>query len=350
MESKNFTRAALLMLAVVVLSAFTWEAFLRTKGYTVAYDDGAALWSNKRDMAYGDVDKSTVFIGSSRIKFDLDLETWKKLTGDEPVQLAIQGNSPRRVLENLAKDEKFKGRLIVDVTEPLFFRQQGNTESEQFMSFYKNNHTPSQKAGFVLNHGLESNLVFLDKDNFSLNAMIDKLQIPSRPKVFVFPLFPTEFDRCDYERQSKMTDRFVADTNQQNQVKGVWNYLRSYSKGGPPTGDTLMQMLNDVKKNVDLIRGRGGVVLFVRTPSSNPMLMGENMGFPRDKYWEKLLQVTNSPGIHFMDYPSIANFKCPELSHLSPADAKIFTKELVGILRNTHHWKFPVNDQLAKNP
>jgi len=335
------------MLLVVCAAVISWELFLRSKKYTISYDDGAALWSDKRDQVYGPIDKSTIFIGSSRIKFDLDQPTWRSLTGDEPVQLAVQGNSPRGILANLANDEKFKGRVIVDVTEPLFFRMQGNNESEQYMEFYKNNHTPSQKASFVLNHGLESKLLFLDKDFFSLNGMIDGLGIPSRQGVFVFPVFPVEFDRCDFDRQSVMTSTFEADTNQHNQVKGVWKFLFSQSRGAPPTGDTLMGILNDVKADIDKIKGRGGMVTFVRTPSSDPMLTGENMGFPREKYWNKLLSVTGAPGIHFMDYPAISNFVCPELSHLKISDTKIFTRELVRILRDEHGWKFPVNPPVA---
>jgi len=35
--------------------------------------------------------------------------------------LAIEGSCPRPILEDLANDQNFKGKLIVDVTEGLFF-------------------------------------------------------------------------------------------------------------------------------------------------------------------------------------------------------------------------------------
>jgi hypothetical protein len=56
------------------------------------------------------------------------------------------------------------------------------------------------------------------------------------------------------------------------------------------------------------------------------------MGFPRQKYWDRLLHETNAPGIHFADYPAIANFHCPELSHLTKKDAIIFTQHFIQIL------------------
>ena len=81
-----------------------------------------------------------------------------------------------------------------------------------------------------------------------------------------------------------------------------------------------------VKADIDKIKARGGHVVFVRTPSSGPYYGGEDMAFPRDKFWERLLKETNSPGIHFKDYPATANFVCPELSHLKLQDAALFTK------------------------
>ncbi|MEO7393651.1 MAG: hypothetical protein ABIU11_01850 [Chitinophagaceae bacterium] len=105
-------------------------------------------------------------------------------------------------------------------------------------------------------------------------------------------------------------------------------------------GSKLDSFLLSIKKAVDKIKTRGGQVLFVRTPSSGGYLQGEQMGFPREQYWNKLLDTTGCPGIHFMDYPAIANFICPELSHLTPADAIVFTKEFIKILNQEKGWKF----------
>src|SRR5205085_12542835 len=105
MHRNHFTKAALLMFLLVFSAVVSWEYFLRHKGYKITYDDGAALWSDKRDKVYGK--KATVFIGSSRIKYDLDIDTWKKLTGEDAIQLAMQGTSPRPFLENFANDNNF---------------------------------------------------------------------------------------------------------------------------------------------------------------------------------------------------------------------------------------------------
>ena len=89
-------------------------------GVDTSFDDNRALWAYTRAKVYEPKDRATVFIGSSRIKFDLDIPTWEQLTGDHAVQLACVGSSPAPVLRDLANDPDFKGRLIIDVTEEIF--------------------------------------------------------------------------------------------------------------------------------------------------------------------------------------------------------------------------------------
>ena len=342
MNNSSLLKASILTLILVSVSIISWELYLRSKGYDTSYDDDGALWADKRDMVYQPANKATVFIGSSRIKFDLDHDYWETATGSKAIQLACVGSTPIPVLQHLAKDEKFKGNLVIDVTEGLFFSTAPpNRETPEKNMKYYGERTPAQRVGFHINHFLESKLVLLDKDRLSLSAKLSKLQIPNRPGVFEFPLFPDGFGRVKFHRQEYLTDNFVADTNQQNQVKGVWTFLIKLSKEPPASGAKLDSIFAVVKAATDKIKERGGTILFVRTPSSGPCLMGENMGFPRAKYWDKLLEITNCKGIHFADYSAIDHFICPESSHLSMADATLFTKEFIRILHEEKGWQFP---------
>jgi hypothetical protein len=337
MSEKSLIKPAILMVVIVVAVIGGWEIYLRNKGIGIAYDDGKELWSDKRAMVYEPADKTTVFIGSSRIKFDLDIDTWQQLTGSHAVQLAIQGSSPVPVLEDLANDKDFKGKLIVDVTEGLFFSTDvgARWDPDARIRYYKDR-TPAQKASFVLNHALESRFVFLDKQFLSLNSELDNLQIPDRPGVYKMPPFPLDFSRVTFHRQTKMTPRFLADTNLQRQVTNIWLFTTRQAKMAPGSGDALGNVLQSVKTAVDKIKARGGEVLFVRTPSSGTFWAGEQKGFPRDKYWDRLLATTGCPGIHFTDYPAIAHFVCPEWSHLGPPDAIVFTREFIRILPSSY--------------
>src|SRR5258708_38714678 len=125
MPANNLFKAAILTALLVVIVIGGWEIYLRHSGITISYDNGKELWADKRAMVYEPSDKATVFIGSSRITFDLDIDTWTKITGRHAIQLATEGSSPVPTLEDLGNDPRFKGKLVVDVTKGLFFSPAG---------------------------------------------------------------------------------------------------------------------------------------------------------------------------------------------------------------------------------
>ncbi|KAA2245440.1 hypothetical protein F0L74_05630 [Chitinophaga agrisoli] len=320
------------MLFIVAVVIGGWELYLRSSGFELSYDDAAPQWAEKRALVYGD--KATVFIGSSRMKYDLDVATWEHTTGRTAVQLAIDGTSPMPVLLDLANDPAFKGRLVVDVTEILFFSEvpQYSKEPAGDVSFYKTE-SPAQKAGFYLNRLLESNLVLLDNQQLSLNAQFKKLNIPNRPGVFEVPPFPQQFTKVTADRQSFMTNEFSSDTVLQQKVQHVWAwFLELGSHAPPPPPETVPNVLKKVTDAVNKIRARGGDVVFTRTPSSGGFWEMEKVACPREKLWDVLLAATNCKGIHFMDQESTKHLVCPEWSHLSLAGARQFTQALITLL------------------
>lgn len=339
MPESTLKKAALLTTAIILIVLIVWEISLRSQGIQISYDDGPPLWSHKRDMVYEPKDQAIVFIGSSRMKYDLDIPTWKQNTGCHAVQLAIEGSSPRPVLDDLANDPNFRGRLIIDATEGLFFSHHGNRRPNENIKYY-HDRTPAQRVSFELNRVLESQFVFLDKDNFSLNAQLDALEIPSRPGVFMMPIFPMDFQQNTFDRQMYMTDKFIADTSLQHRVSAIWQFFGKMEQGAPPMPEeALNAIFQSVKVAVDKIKARGGEVLFLRPPSSGPELAAEKKGFPRAKYWDRLLADTGCPGIHYEDYPALDHFICPEDSHLKRADAAIFTQKIIQILEQEKGWK-----------
>lgn len=339
MENTPITKSAWLMLVIVIAAVTGYEIYVRSAGADIAYDDGPALWSETRQKVYEPVQQQVVFIGSSRIKYDLDIPTWKEQTGLDAIQLAMVGSSPLTMLEDLANDPDFKGRLVIDVTEPLFFSDAPHfVENPNEAIKYYHDRSLAQQASAKLNHVMESQLVFLDKDNYSMNAKLKALQLQNRPGVFEMPIFPMEFERTTFDRQSYMTEHFLADSLLINQVRGIWVILMGGPKGPPMTDVQIDGIILSVKAAVDKIKARGGEVVFARTPSSGPFLAGEMAGFPRARYWDRLLKITGCEGIHFADYPETAHFQCPEFSHLSKPDAKLFTSHFVEILSQKTHW------------
>jgi hypothetical protein len=338
MPEKSLWRAAILMLVLVVIVIGGWELYLRYSGVSISYDNGKELWADKRAMVYEPADKATVFLGSSRIKYDLDIPTWEQSTGRHAIQLAAEGSSPFSILIDLGKDPKFKGKVIVDITEPLYFSPSGPRGDRQgdYLAYYKSR-TPAQRVSFLLDRAMESQFVFLDNGFLALNAEIDEnYPLPNRPGVFVFPLFPRDFQQCNFDRQNWMTPKFLADTSLQGRVQRIWLLLMAMGRDAPkPKVDPVPGIMQATAAAVDSIRARGGEVVFVRTPSSGQMFMIEQHAFPRAKFWDPLLTATHSEGIYFLDHPETAHFVCPEWSHLKPTDAVAYTKALIPLLPKT---------------
>jgi hypothetical protein len=332
MQTQVSGKSAVLALVIVAAFLVSWELFLRHKGVKKDYDDGPELWAHVRDQVYEPSDKAVVFIGSSRIKYDLDIATWESLTNTHAVQLAMVASSPRHMLTNLADDPKFKGRLVVDVTEVLFFnRMRGNTYPDAGIAYY-NGLTPSQRASFYLNKPVEGHFAFLNESHYAINALIGRLHIADRPMVYPFLDFPTGFDVTLYNRQNVMTADFIADTNQHNQVKAIWGLLRM-DPTPPTTGKPLDTIMQSVVRDVAKIKARGGDVVFTRTPSNGFFLDAEHHLYPRDAYWERLLKETGCQGFYYADDPATAKLVCPEFSHLTPKDAITYTTALVSKLK-----------------
>ena len=321
----------LVLLAVMVSS---WELYWRAKGFTPTFNDDKALWAKKRKEIYQDPGKSTIFIGSSRIKFDLDIPTWRKISGEDAIQLALVGTSPLLVLKDLANDKNFKGKLVIDVTEPLFFSQNPafHKSARESVEFY-HKQTPSEKFSSKLNLALEEQFSFLEERKFALNALFNDISLKNRPGVFSFPAFPKGFELTTKDRQTYMSDHFLSDSTQLNIQTGIWTSLIMGDKTPPADGEALDNILKEVKTAVENIRSRGGKIVFVRTPSSGLMGKGEQKFFPREKYWNALLEATGAEGIHFLDYPETKDLICPEWSHLSREQAIPYTIHFFKTLR-----------------
>jgi len=346
MESPGLKKAGIIALILVIIIIGCWELYLRSIGVSNTFDDNEPLWAYKRAQIYDEPERSTFFIGSSRIKFDIDLKTWEEVTGEKAVQLALVGTSPQLILKDLAEDKNFKGKLLVDGTEfILFSRDPGDQESAKKSIEYYKNWTPAQKASFYIDYLLQSNLVFLEQKKFSLNALLDQLTLPQRKGVMVFSGFPVGFEPTKFNRQNIMSDDFIKDTGRQQRVKEIWRKFGVVNKTLGPTGDTLNKIFADLKNSIDKIKDRGGQVIFLRPPSSGESREAEKVAYPRQIFWDNLLANTNTTGIYFEDYHEIAHFTCPEWSHLTPQDAIKFTRSLIKILEHKG-WKFP-NKQLT---
>ncbi|MHA4741703.1 hypothetical protein [Dyadobacter sp. MSC1_007] len=350
MKTFGYSKAGWFALVLVLLFVVGWEIYWRSQGFQLSYNDDESLWAFTRKKIYNTSPARPVIIGSSRVKFDIDLAEWQKRSGYEPVQLALVGTSPRPILTDLGNDPDFKGTLLIGVVEGLFFAGDGSPmeiEAGKRLRFYPK-WSLSQQASFHINNVLENSFLFLDEHRFSLNSLLKRLPIESRPGVFVFPNFPLQMGYTLPNRQEAFSNAFLADTSVQEGVQYVWNYLGATTPQKGVSGDTLSAMIRSVKHSLDQIRSRGGQVLFLRMPSDGPFRDAEKKSYPREKYWDRLLSETKTDGIYFEDYPELSKYRCPDWSHLTPADTKTFTIDLMRIIEHKTRWNIQKSTVLTK--
>ena len=70
-------------------------------------------------------------------------------------------------------------------------------------------------------------------------------------------------------------------------------------------------------------------MVFVRFPTTDEHWEIDEKVFPKRVYWDQVERLTGGKTIHFRDVPSLANFDCPDTSHLDYRDAPKFTAALL---------------------
>lgn len=344
---KHFTKSAIVTILLIAGFIVALEYNWRSKGYPISFNDDNRLWANERRKIYGPADRTTVFIGTSRTKFDIDIETWEKQTGEKAVQLALVGTAPRKILLDLANDEKFAGKVIMDVMEPSLFALD-TLRSERFARAaldYYYDETPAQRASALLGFALESELVMFEEEKFGLNHTFRVLsQSNNRQGVIAAPIpFRRDYVYITERRQSKFSPLFLnsPDLIKAHEAHWMAKFIANRARMPIPKNKSLDSLCLVYKTAIDKITARGGSVVIIRPPSTGEHLVSENKLFPRKQYYERLIEITNTPAIHYADYPETAGMPCTEGSHLSPDDAVKYTSLLATTLQNEFGWKFP---------
>ncbi|MBX3703693.1 MAG: hypothetical protein KF822_07965 [Steroidobacteraceae bacterium] len=333
---QRWRAAAWLAMALVVAAVAAWELQMRRLGLRAGdLDDSRSHWAvERRKVATGEHD-GVVIIGSSRILFDTNLDAWEEMSGLRPIQLALPGTNPRPHLKDLAENSDFAGLLVVGVTPDIYFTDWPGIPLFAGLTDFWREESPSSRFGHRVWIELQRRLAFLD-DAYRLGTLIDRaVPLPDRPGVRgpirdVWKLAEV-FD----DRQTTMWPRLETDEYLRDHARWVW---------GPFNGEPLVEAADaeriaaESRKHVEMIRARGGEVVFIRAPSAGLYLESERQGQPRARTWDRLLAVTGAYGIHFEDHDTMRDLDVPEWSHLSAASQPKFTRAYVELLMRDVPW------------
>jgi len=316
------------LLAAVLLAL--WEVRWRAYGSEPAYRNSDGLWAIQRRRIDEGEGGKTVIVGSSRMLFDVDLYTWERLSGERPIQLALEGTSAAFALDDLADDPQFTGKLIIGVAPELFFTGFGYRRSA-FTHYHHEG--PGQRIGQWLSMTLIEPLFGFYDEDFALGTVLRRQDWPLRPgdKAHrdVRKLSVSEADR-----NTRMWRKVETDPEYRELARQIWA-----QKFGPPEPamvarlkDALPKELARVAKAVAKLRARGVEMVFVRAPSVDQYLDFEHRAFPRETTWAPLLAMTGVRGIHFEDEPTLQGYELPEWSHLAAHERPRFTEALYRLM------------------
>ncbi len=329
---QHWLRLGLISAALGLLSIIVWESYIRSLAYVPSYNDTDLLWAAERDRAVGN---SCVIIGSSRARFDINLDVWEQHNGTRPIQLARNGSCPIPIFMDLAYDPSFNGTMIVSVTPSLFFMPPGMAPVTQTEAAIKRRaqRGPSDYTDHQLAMFLEQYLACLQDDDLSLAAYRKRIPIDNRAGSGIAPRLPPMLCTIDADRGEHMLERLESDSLFQDQVKQIWRPLMRpppFIQIPPAVPAPFLEALSHA---CDALRQRGGKIIFIRPPSAGEYRSSENELWPRQTWFDQVVQACAADAIHFEDHDRLQHFTCPEWSHLTRADARLFTQALLEIIK-----------------
>lgn len=311
---------------VWLIAMGAWEVHWRQFGATPAIRNSDSLWAAQRRRIDHGEGASTVIVGSSRLLFDLQLGVWERLSGQRPIQLALEGTSPVTAMEDLAADPDFTGRLIVGVAPDLFFSGYEN-RADAFARY--RTETLAQRSGQWLSQTLlEPWLAFCD-DDFALFTVLARQAWPMRPGVPV-RMRVRKLSVGEADRATHMWSKVENDPEYADLARRIWaqNFNRPPPDDPEAARKHLQTQIDRASAAVRKLRERGVPVVFVRSPSDGDYLAFEERTLPRAQTWDVLLQTSGAPGIHFQDYPQLQGYRLPEWSHMTRSEAERYTEAL----------------------
>jgi hypothetical protein len=327
--------------ALVIAIALTgmWEWHWRSYGAVPGYRDEAALWTRQRRRIDRGEGNATVLIGSSRTFFDIQFPVWERLSGRRPIQLARNASSPLFLLEDLANDPAFNGRLLVGIAPDIFF---SGFQAWRGLLPYLHKESPSQRIGKTLSmHLVEPWFAFYDPA-FALFVDVQRLPWPERkdlPGYYPIKTAVTESDRNNY-----MWSKLTTDASYRALARRLED-LNFHDPVPTPAEAAEMQRTLDEQivraaAAIAKLSSRGVSVVFVRDPSDGNYLDYEDREYPRQTTWDVLLTKTGAAGIHFKDYRELQGYDLPEWSHMTRESAVRYTEVVYDIIEKT----FPPTD------
>ena len=297
------------------------ELCWRSLGYVPSIVDDFQLWSYHRDRIAGSDEKTVVLLGGSRIQVGFSLDTFRQRFPDHTViQLAIDGMQPLQILKDLAEDEAFRGIALCSVNAYTFSESEFARKTPH-LEYYKRQYNLNALLNRKISTLFQSGLVLFNPIINMQNVLMKYAETGKLPSQYMITDINrsrvTDYSRLDLaeHRAWRMDMAMEAITSEPHLPPVVW----------------LKQAMR-INEYVRNIQSREGNVVFIRYPTSDERYELDEEYYPQTRYWDVFAEYSSAETVHFMDYPSLCNFNCPDTSHLDTKDVIPFTSSLLDIL------------------
>ena len=328
LPSKSLGMAAWIGAIVMVMLMSGWEMYWRSEGSIPSYRNSEGLWAiQRRRIDNGEGDK-TVIAGSSRAYFNMQLDVWERESGERPIQLALEGTSPVKLMESLVEDEDFTGTLLIGVAPGPFFGG-GGYRAKAFKRYEQE--SPSQWLGQQLSMLVEPYLAFYHHD-YSLFTVINRQSLKNREGVEFEPDV-RRLATYGKDRAARLYWKVEQDAEYARIAQEIW------AAGFVPIEDKEEEELKEFYEHraeiieraieaTNALQERGIEVIFFQSPADGHYSISEPMFFPREETWDVLIEKTGAMGLHWQDHEEMQGYWLPEWSHMSGTEADRFTRAL----------------------
>jgi hypothetical protein len=334
--------------ALAIFAAFVgvMELRLAARGFQPNTLDSARLWIHERERVDALGDRVLIVVGGSRALLDLDLAALRRLTGLEPVQLAVDGSSFVPVLRGLAADPGVKGTVLVDLAENILTEPARWDRAYEFESAYDREHAATELPDFR-----RSEAYLTDRLHGWLRSYADGTRPLTALRLRILTKDPTpqylhmQPDReilADYSQVPQPDfyyQRVIRNLGQTVPLQGrsyrdIERDFASRIALLPPFDDSLfLQSLPAMADMTRTLRSQGARVFYVVFPTSGYVRLIDEKRFPAPLYWDRFTAAVPAPAFNFEDIPALRGFYCPDGSHLDMHDRSRFTSALVQALR-----------------
>jgi len=297
-----------------------WETVLRVRGLGVAaVDDGPELWAQERDRAALLGKDAIILVGASEMQMSIDISTMQKYTAGTPVQLAISAAPFLPLLKSLADDERITGTVVVSLSMGSFCSTTSDSISEQWVRHYDRLRASRTELFYervenTLRRAVEAALL-------SAGHGARPQQLIAHERTSYVRTLPDRSQQADY----KIVDREAAYRHR----------IEVYLDGEEASFRTVPDLdarLSALEAMIQKIRDRGGRVILVRFPTTKRIWEMDEIMYPRQVYWNALVERTSARTIHFADYAALSGFDLPDGVHIDYRDAPAFTAALSTLL------------------